>query len=281
MRKLLIILFLLILALPVQSATMVSGRPCPGGSGATTAYCTGATTCTATNPGECDLACEDMEGTSNCDTDDNPDLTANCRNGFVATVNAGDTVNFAATAAGTYPCSKTTNTYVLDFNIAGAGATYVTKDAGAKKPIVYEQFYVYIVSESIGNAQMVVLAGGDEAANLSTSAYTIQLYQTSDTLYLRMTYRDSGASSVYLPTANGAGNTVTTGNWYLVTVKYDYTNQATEFSINGSSQGTGASVYNRQPQYFHVGDSGFDAAVNFQIDNIAIDATATQGACLN
>jgi hypothetical protein len=31
MRKLLIILFLLILALPVQSATMVSGRPCPGG----------------------------------------------------------------------------------------------------------------------------------------------------------------------------------------------------------------------------------------------------------
>jgi hypothetical protein len=33
MRKLLIILFLLILALPVQSATMVSGRPCPGGAG--------------------------------------------------------------------------------------------------------------------------------------------------------------------------------------------------------------------------------------------------------
>jgi hypothetical protein len=32
MRKLLIILFLLILALPVQSATMVSGRPCPGGA---------------------------------------------------------------------------------------------------------------------------------------------------------------------------------------------------------------------------------------------------------
>lgn len=38
MRKLLIILFLLILALPIQSATMVSGRPCPGG--ATVASCT-------------------------------------------------------------------------------------------------------------------------------------------------------------------------------------------------------------------------------------------------
>jgi hypothetical protein len=43
MRKLLIILFLLIsllTATPIQSATMVSGRPCPGGAGAA---CTGAT----------------------------------------------------------------------------------------------------------------------------------------------------------------------------------------------------------------------------------------------
>jgi hypothetical protein len=43
MRKLLIILFLLILALPVQSATMVSGRPCPGGvtSSCADTSCTG------------------------------------------------------------------------------------------------------------------------------------------------------------------------------------------------------------------------------------------------
>lgn len=32
MRRFIIVLFLLILALPVQSATMVSGRPCPGGA---------------------------------------------------------------------------------------------------------------------------------------------------------------------------------------------------------------------------------------------------------
>jgi hypothetical protein len=37
MRRFIIVLFLLILALPVQSATMVSGRPCPGG---VTASCT-------------------------------------------------------------------------------------------------------------------------------------------------------------------------------------------------------------------------------------------------
>lgn len=32
MRRFIIVLFLLILALPVQSATMISGRPCPGGA---------------------------------------------------------------------------------------------------------------------------------------------------------------------------------------------------------------------------------------------------------
>jgi hypothetical protein len=44
MRKLLIILFLLILALPVQSATMVSGRPCPGGAASACTACTGGLT---------------------------------------------------------------------------------------------------------------------------------------------------------------------------------------------------------------------------------------------
>lgn len=41
MRRFIIVLFLLILALPVQSATMVSGRPCPGGTGSCVTEVTG------------------------------------------------------------------------------------------------------------------------------------------------------------------------------------------------------------------------------------------------
>lgn len=55
MRKLLIILFLLILALPVQSATMVSGRPCPGGGEASCSYQSGQS---------CTVATDDTTGAS-------------------------------------------------------------------------------------------------------------------------------------------------------------------------------------------------------------------------
>lgn len=276
MRKLLIILFLLIFllipAIPVHSATTVSGRPCPGGAGSAT-YCTGAATCTATNPGECDLLCEDFEGASDCGDDAANDQ--NCRNtGFVVTLGTDDTIDFTTAHSGTLGCTDKGSNAVQVAITAGSHATYAYKDLGATKAVTYTQFYVNVVSEGIGDSMVTALVKGDQATNGGTSLWYLNLYQTGGSLYLRLTYYNAAPFATIT-----SSSPISAGTWYRINIYTNTTTGDVSFSIDGSSQGTATDLGNRPWRYLHIGDVASDAATTFQVDNIAVDDDTIQGDC--
>lgn len=276
MKKLLILIICLLWITPCHG--WMSSVICGGGvaaAPASTAYCTAAATCTATNPGQCDVLCEDFEGSTDCGGAGDDTY---CRNAYTVSVGTDCTVNFAATASGTYPCASTTNTRVLNMVSSGTNVSSVIFNAGAGKAINYTQFYFRVNSENLSSGQNTILAQG--CTNSSCSAYAWKLSFRDGGLnryYLDLTYYNGTAFST-ISTAQG---TVTTTTWYRVNVKHDYTNTAVNLSVNGSAVGEDASdVGNRQPQYFALW-GGSQNTTDVEYDNWAVDDDTIQGACAN
>lgn len=272
MKKLISIIILCFLPWLVEAriCNVVVGQ---GVAAGTTAYCTGAATCTATNPDQCDILCEDFEGTSECDADSSPDMDAVCRNQYAVVIGASSAMDFTSTATGTYPCASTTNTNVLKITQVTTDGNYALFDAGAGKPINYTQFYLKINSDSMasGNAATVFMAC--TTANCSTYAWKVVVRESAaDTKYLDMTYYNGTAFTTK------AGVTELGTTWHRIQVMHDYTNSKVRHWVDGTPQQDEATdVGNRQPQYFGPRTESYTIEVEY--DNWAIDATGTQGAC--
>ena len=243
-------------------------------SAGTTAYCTGAATCTATNPGECDQLCEDGEGSSDCG--DDAAGNTNCRNTWDFSEAGTSTIDFTYTAGGTYPCASTTNTNVIRVVSDGTNwptAQVDTVDTGSTN---YTQFYFYLEAEGLSNTNSISFVKACVTSGCSTIAWWVGIYDDAGTIKPFMYYYNGSTFSQMIGTS-----TVSLNAWYRMRVKYDYATTSAEFWLGDTSQGSvSSSVGDRAGRYFIIGTSA-SKTVTYQIDNISYDDDTTPGACLN
>lgn len=216
MRKLFIILFLLILALPVQSATMVSGRPCPGG--ATVASCTTPTGDELTESfGDSSTSCW-TDGSSVC----NNTWTKN------GTLSIEDS---PGSPPSNTACAKSLK---FDTTSAEAKATIaVPGGAIAADEAVTLNFSVYIDSSTItgfGSLEIVGLNNTSNAISSSTAIVTFKLRRSASGDGVATHFRVSGADYCDLA--------ISEDTWYDVTLTIpasDAGDQSTMAIAGGSS----------------------------------------------
>jgi hypothetical protein len=181
MRRFIIVLFLLILALPVQSATMISGRPCPGG----------AATCTTPTA---DVASEGFEGCA-------ADGSSGCDETWTTT-GTGLTYNYSL--PGTPPtgsCSK-------GLQVNTDGADYATYDNSTGLTTYWAKFTIYVASESFSAFQLGTVWVAGSAAGATGYGLYLQLYDNNGTFQIRA---NNGS------TASTATN-LSTGEWHTIEI---------------------------------------------------------------
>lgn len=240
---------------------------------AAAAYCTGAATCTATTPGQCDLLCEDFEGSTDCDGA-GAGTDAVCRNAYTLT-DTDSLIDFTTAHSGTFGCNdKGSNAVKVSFTAIDEIA-YATFDMGGTKAATYTQFYVNFISESLANTRITTAVNANVAANMSQTAWKISMLDAAGTLYLRLTYYNTTPSFVDISSTNS----ISLDTWYRVQVYHNSGDSTISWWVDGVAQ-TGASDFGtRDPRYWNIGDNDADAATVFQVDNLAVDDDTTQGAC--
>jgi hypothetical protein len=237
-----------------------------------TGYCTGAATCTETNPGQCDLLCEDFEGSTSCGSG----LDSNCRNGWTATVGANATLDSTVTHSGTLACTdKGTNS--AQFSATNDSTTvYMQKDFGSEKTLTYAQCYFNLVSGVGSNTNEVTVMGWFDS--IDTIAHWVSIINTSGTLNVQLNYFDQDI----LDFSHVLGTTpLSTNTWYRLRLQINTTagtavvllNDTTEVSRTDIATATGI------PQIFKIGSFWTYALHVLQIDNVAVDDDTGQGAC--
>jgi hypothetical protein len=249
-------------------------------AGGTTAFCTGAASCTASTPGQCDLLCEDFEGSTDCDGA-GAGTDSNCRNGFTTSIQSGDAIDFTSTATGTYPCATTTNTNVAKITADGAySRTEFFWDSTATQAISYVQFWFRINSESTATTKYFEVYSGTVSAPPDSGVMSnyLRVLNTSGTLNLTWTYWNGAGEETQTSSA------ISTATWYKVALKYDQTNGVMEWWLNGTSQGsdTHSQGSSRNPRYFVFGQDNYGGdtrAFEIEYDNITIDNDTAPGTC--
>jgi hypothetical protein len=181
MRRFIIVLFLLILALPVQSATMISGRPCPGG----------AATCTTPTA---DVASEGFEGCA-------ADGSSGCDETW-ATTGTGLTYNYDL--PGTPPTGSCSKGLQVDTD----GADYATYDNSTTLETVWAKFTIYVASESFTALQAgTVFALGATAVGTGGGLY-LQLFDNNGTFQIRANNGSAASTATNL----------STGEWHTIEI---------------------------------------------------------------
>jgi hypothetical protein len=282
MKKLLYLLLLLPSLAWGQEYARMNPYILGGGVSAAAAspYCTGTTTCTGTNPGSCDMFCEDYEGSSDCGgTGDD----TYCQNTFTSvTIGSGDTLVFNGTASGVYPCSGTTNSRVMQIDVSAASRQTYAKMTLSDVSDFYVQFYFIIVAESLGdNGTMGVL----EITN-SDSSNVAMLYvkQVTGSLKMKLEYYNSASGTTY--SADGA-TSLSAGTWYRIRLRALTSAGTITFWIDDTEQITESTTFTttRTIGALRIGQTAYgstgSAAFTTQYDNITLDDDTMAGACLN
>jgi parallel beta-helix repeat protein len=136
--------------------------------------------------------------------------------------------------------------------------------------ITYTQFYVYVLSEGVGNTQSTIIAIARDSA--ATTTWTLNLYQSAGgVLGFTFSYRSGGTdvTSAVIPAA-------ATGQWYKFEVLYDVTNHLWEWRLGGASQDSGSISATHAAGMKDVRFGGFAAdtlAVSYYFDNLRIGST--------
>ncbi len=250
------------------------GKTYNDGDGAV-AYCTGAATCTATTPGQCDILCEDFEGSADCGDDTANDQT--CRNEWDTTEDTGNgnVVIFDATP---------TNALCTDEGSYAAQITkgYTTSSQCGYKLVITEkanlwvQFYMNVTTQPATTGTVMIfqlLDGSNRAVGLQLGG--------ADYDWVRLSYHD-GSSTV-----TGTTYTIAPNTWYRVQIIW---NAATGGGNNGTvalyvdgNEETNITTNNSTyvPDSVNFGNIGAGDTDIFtvQFDNIAVDDDTIQGAC--
>jgi len=237
--------------------------------GDVTAYCT---TCTGTS--DADIACEDFEGSGECDNDGNPDEADVCRcaNGWTVVEDAA-TFTFDATHASGFSCADKDSHALEVVKTTDNGTTYAKK-TWTDTDNAYIQFYMVVKTgiRTNNNTRIAVLLSDGNGA-----------------LYLVLK-EASGASSLYIIYHNGSGTTtgseqtISVGTWYRIRLtwkKSTDSNGVVKFEVDDTvvtNVTDNGSTYDTDE--FRFGSSGADTdAYTIQYDNLKIDDDTMPGGC--
>lgn len=273
MRKL--ILFLLLLASPawaggVISGAVLSGCSTGGGAGAA-AFCTGATTCTATTPGNCEFLCEDFAGSTQCD--DSPATASTCRAAKAVSQGTGQTIVTNASHSGTLGCTDK-GSYALQCTSTQASQSCnMGYDSGGDQAVMYLDVYV--------NVKEITVASGSTQglAYIGSGAFmdgTVELYvKNTDGTYTLQMICDSCAAGV-------ESSAISLDVWYRVTLMANDTTNTAQLWVNGVSVGTRTDYDSaKKPRCAALGWSllttRLASAAVVQWDNWAISASQPGG----
>ena len=247
--------------------------------GATTpVYCTGAATCTATTPGSCELICEDMEGASECDSDSSPDMDASCRSGWSVINGTGVTSDFTTTHSGTMPCTDK-GLYAVQFNTTSATQSYaMSKSFDADQAIVYGQIYFNILSLTLADGQTESILDVEDSAS-TDSLVDVNVTRSGANYYLSLRCDGCASSDV-----GGTNLTLDGTKWYRLGFEFDQTNDHATIYLDGVKEAERTDYTDTTAQRrIRIGGQSatYRAATtfSFQVDNIAVSATALPGAC--
>jgi hypothetical protein len=272
MKKLLLTIFLFLAFCPPAQSQMLQQIVGGSTSSSLTSYCNSGTTC-GTPPQNCGILCEDLEGSTACFSG----YTSNCRSAASSVYKAGtDTVTFAATASGTYPCATTANTYVAEFvSTTGGNTTGARWTAASDLTVSKGQFYFNVKSITLANGSSEEIF--EVASNTPTVVFSINILPAAGVLYLT-------ATSSEMTTITSSA--ISTNTWYRVGWEADEDANTFKLYLNGVQQGSTATNFTTatamRRYYINVGNGTKQAtAYDIQYDNIAVDGTTAPSACSN
>jgi hypothetical protein len=258
MRKYLSLFLILIFAVQVHAASVVSGRPCPGGSAAVAVHCAGS--CTTD---DADQFCVDSEeGTA-----------SSCLGDAVKGENSTIAYNVAPNTYGTLSCADK-GSYSIVIDNKDTETTHLYKDLGGTRATLSGQFYFLLHSHSLGNNESVRLFRS--TLDGSVTSIIISVQNVSGTA-LKLSYALNQTSDL----VGNSTTTISLDTWYRV--RFYFIDEST-FRISlalsdGSSSETvvdntstvSGSVVGR---YVTIGGTQGTASVAdyvVQFDNIKID----------
>lgn len=238
------------------------------------AYCTAAATCTATTPGECDVLCEDFEGSSYCVGSSGDQ---DCRATWTV-LGAANSVDWTTTHGGTFSCTdKGTNSAQFNFTADTQYGYY--KTAAADKALSYVQFYINFTGLTLG-ADHAAGFFGTVDSTLEYGPYLLTVYNDGGTYRFALLHSDTATNVIGSTTAISIG----TNTWYRIRIMYNITAGTATVKVNDTTEINVASgVTGHTPRSFIIGPVGAlgssGESITFQIDNIAVDDDTEQGAC--
>jgi hypothetical protein len=276
MKRLFLILVILLFA-SVSYAGGMSMIVAGGGSGGIAkTYCTGATTCTATTPGSCDVACEDFEGATECATG----YESVCRratNYWTPVVTAENTVTFASTPAGT-------TGLCADRGTGAAKLTTIAASTNAALAVTFASNLTDLYAEFYFNINSITIAD-------ATSNTLFLAFDNGGSNGVAINLRGSGTNTVLRSTCTGGTSTNDTtvlakdgSTWYRVGLSIIPATNTYTIYLNGTQilQDTGCSgIANVKYMRFGPSSTGFYSATAMvlQLDNISFSTSTLPGGC--
>jgi hypothetical protein len=237
-------------------------------------FCTGATTCTATTPGSCELVCEDFEGTSTECSDVEADT--NCRNTWVGTLGGSCSADFTTSHSGTFSACSDKGSNSLQITTAAGALAYFTKNLGSDNADIYIEFYFNLVSvtftpDAEGNVSLIGVM--DSAPNFIFDLFVY--HRSNNDVVLKLTDHQNDVFS-FGPT------TISTGTWYRLGIAAKTSDNTINVYLNGASEISSSSyTASRDARNVRLHWNGYinDSANVVQYDNIAISGTGLPGTC--
>lgn len=271
-RIILILLFLFCNPWRPPADAWMNVTTCGGGvPAAATAYCTAATTCTATHPGACDQLCEDFEGATSCYAA----YDSVCRSTAASlAVGSGDSIDFTTAHSGTLSCNDKGSNAAQTTITGGSHSTSFRFNGAADQTHVYGQFYVNIVS-------ITLASGGDQTIfELSNSSGTqvalVSIHNASGVYTIRVA--STGMTSITGTTS------ISAGTWYRIGFEADEDADTFKLYLDGAQEGSTATNFtnaNTIRRYYFGSANGSKSATAMviQYDNISMSTTALPGTC--
>jgi len=283
MKKLLLILCLLLLPTLLYAGggmmLGIVGGGTPAGAPASTAWCTASATC-STPPAQCDILCEDFDGAVDCRDGYDPHNCWRTFNGV--TVDGTGTLDFSTTASGTYPCSGTTSTYVVQTYVADSEESACFRwDAASAMTTGFLQYYLYLGADLTVANNSEWFTFMSVAGSAQDDSFKLLIYNDNGTLKFGVRYiRDAGSLTVF------GSVTATLNAWYRVNANWASATNSLIIKINGttihtlSDWGTDSA---HDPYYFYFGPCGYESSGTvdgtIQFDNMTIDDDTEPSAC--
>ncbi len=184
--------------------------------------------------------------------------------GWTEHTSGGCTLDPDASIPGTPPVFS--GVQCLECTTIGAGQNaYIRKNFG-DNPICYVRAYVYVESRGFGNGEELILLNLEDST--INAAARLLLVGVAGNMRLKFRYLNFGG---YVSRVSGVNLSLET--WYRFEFKYDRTNGAVQYLINGSNQGSWAIIITfRTPRYIEAGiQDGEGGGTHLYVDRVAID----------